>query len=111
LGLAPRSEAERLWTHQLQLTIADFVVEIHDTHHPISSRLYFEDQRTEAKRRSADFLKYRPPKAICSLPPSSCHGRNSSSATRSMAFVPGNPGLGASYSGQSTVVLTIRSYD
>jgi glutathione S-transferase len=40
------------------------VVEIHDTHHPISSRLCFEDQRTEAKRRSADFLKYWAPKFL-----------------------------------------------
>jgi glutathione S-transferase len=63
-GLAPRDEARRLWTHQLQLTIADLVVEIHDTHHPISSRLYFEDQRNEAKRRSTDFLKYRAPKFL-----------------------------------------------
>jgi glutathione S-transferase len=60
----PRTEAGRLWIHQLQLTIADFVVEIHDTHHPISSRLYFENQRSEAKRRSADFLKYRAPKFL-----------------------------------------------
>ena len=63
-GLAPRTEAGRLWVHQLQLTIADFVVEIHDTHHPISSRLYFENQRREAKRRSADFLKHRAPKFL-----------------------------------------------
>jgi glutathione S-transferase len=63
-GLAPRDEAMRLWAHQLQLTIADLVVEIHDTHHPISSRLYFEDQRSEAKRRAADFLKYRAPKFL-----------------------------------------------
>jgi glutathione S-transferase len=63
-GLAPRNEAGRLWAHQLQLTIADFVVEIHDTHHPISGRLYFEDQRSEAKRRTTDFLKYRAPKFL-----------------------------------------------
>jgi glutathione S-transferase len=63
-ALAPRDEAGRLWTHQLQLTITDFVVEIHDTHHPISGRLYFEDQRKEGKRRSADFLKYRAPKFL-----------------------------------------------
>ncbi len=62
--LAPRDEAGRLWTHQLQLTIADFLIEIHDTHHPIASRLYFEDQRREAKRRAADFLKYRAPKFL-----------------------------------------------
>lgn len=63
-GLAPRAEAGRLWTHQLQLTIADFVVEIHDTHHPISSQLYFEDQRREAKRRAAEFLSDRAPKFL-----------------------------------------------
>ena len=42
-GLAPRSDAGRLWVHQLQLTFADFVDEIHDTHHPIASDLYYED--------------------------------------------------------------------
>ena len=63
-GLAPRSDAGRLWTHQLQLTIADFVVEVHDTHHPIASGLYYEDQRREAKRRAADFLQRRAPKFL-----------------------------------------------
>jgi len=63
-GLAPRNDAGRLWTHQLQLTIADFVVEIHDTHHPIAGGLYYEDQRREAKRRTADFLKNRAPKFV-----------------------------------------------
>jgi len=62
--LAPRNEVGRLWTNQLQLTIADFVVEIHDTHHPIGSGLYYEDQRKEAKRRTADFLKSRAPKFL-----------------------------------------------
>jgi len=61
LGLAPASEAGRLWTHQLQLTIADFIDEIHDTHHPIASSLYYEDQKREAKRRAADFRKNRMP--------------------------------------------------
>jgi glutathione S-transferase len=61
-GLAPREEGGRLWVHQLQLTISDFVVEAHDTHHPIASGLYYEDQKKEAKRRTADFLKNRAPK-------------------------------------------------
>ena len=39
-------------THQLQLTLADFVAEVHDTHHPIGVGLYFEDQRAEAGRRA-----------------------------------------------------------
>src|SRR5258708_2533091 len=45
LGLAPKDEAARLWLHQLQLTIADWLVEVHDTHHPIGPGLYYEDQR------------------------------------------------------------------
>jgi glutathione S-transferase len=61
-GLAPKDEAGRLWVHQLQLTVADFVVEAHDTHHPIGSGLYYEDQKKEAKRRTADFLTNRAPK-------------------------------------------------
>ena len=62
--LAPTAEGGRLWAHQLQLTIADFVDEVHDTHHPIASSLYYEDQRTEAKRRTGDFLKSRLPKYL-----------------------------------------------
>ena len=62
--LAPAGEAGILWANQLQLTIADFLVEIHDTHHPIASGLYYEDQRAEAKRRSALFLKQRTPKFL-----------------------------------------------
>ena len=62
--LAPKRDAGRLWTHQLQLTIADLVVEVHDTHHPIASSLYYEDQRREAKRRTADFITSRLPKYL-----------------------------------------------
>jgi glutathione S-transferase len=63
-GLAPKSEEGRLWTHQLQLTLADFVVEVHDTHHPVGIGLYYEDQKKEAKRRTAEFLKQRAPKFL-----------------------------------------------
>ena len=61
-GLAPRAQAGRLWINQLQLTIADVVAEVHDTHHPVSSSLYYEDQKKEAKRRAADFIANRVPK-------------------------------------------------
>lgn len=64
LGLVPRDAAGRLWAHQLQLTITDFVKEIHDTHHPISSGLYYEDQRREAKRYVAEFWRRRIPKYL-----------------------------------------------
>lgn len=63
-GLAPEADAGRLWVHQLQLTIADFLQEVHDTHHPISGNLYYEDQRREAGRRAADFLASRAPKYL-----------------------------------------------
>ena len=62
IGLAPKSEAGRLWVHQLQLTIADWLVEAHDVHHPISSGLYYEQQKREAKRRAGEFRKHRLPK-------------------------------------------------
>ncbi len=63
-GLAPKQEAGRLWAHQLQLTIADFVDEIHDTHHPVGSGFYYEEQKKEAKRRSDNFRKTRAPKFL-----------------------------------------------
>jgi glutathione S-transferase len=62
--LAPANEAGRLWAHQLQLTLADVLQEIHDTHHPISGGLYYEDQRKEARRRAADFRAERAPKYL-----------------------------------------------
>lgn len=64
LNLAPRDEAGRLWAHQLQLTIADLVEHIHDTHHPVSGWLYFEEQRPAARRRTEDFWRYRVPKFL-----------------------------------------------
>ena len=64
LGLVGKSEADALWTHQLQLTIADAIVEVHDTHHPIGGGLYYEDQKREALRRAEDFRKNRLPKFL-----------------------------------------------
>ncbi len=63
-GLAPTTEAGRLWVHQLQLTISDFVVEVHDTHHPIGTSLYYEDQKPAAKRRTKEFWAERVPKYL-----------------------------------------------
>lgn len=61
LRLAPATEAGRLWTHQIQLTIADVVVEAHDAHHPLGGDFYYEDQKPEAARRAALFRKNRIP--------------------------------------------------
>lgn len=63
-GLAPAEERGGLWVNQLQLTIADLVTEVHDTHHPVASSLYYEDQRPEARRRAADFVETRIPKFL-----------------------------------------------
>jgi glutathione S-transferase len=63
-GLAPKAEAGRLWVHQLQLTIADLVLEVHDTHHPLGPSLYYEDQRAPAKRRTDEFWRERVPKYL-----------------------------------------------
>lgn len=64
LGLAPDSEGERHRLNGLQMTIADMVTEAHDTHHPVATGLYYEDQKPEAKRRAADFRKERIPKFL-----------------------------------------------
>ena len=64
LRLAPREEAGRLWVHQLQLTMADLIVEIHDTHHPLASGMYYAQQKAAARRRSRDFLGNRLPKFL-----------------------------------------------
>jgi glutathione S-transferase len=64
LGLVPKAEAARLWAHQLQLTVTDFVAEIHDVHHPIASSLYYHQQKKEALRYAGHFLSERLPKFL-----------------------------------------------
>jgi glutathione S-transferase len=64
LKLAPAGEADALWLHQVQLTLADLVAEAHDLHHPIASSLYYEEQKKEALRRAEDFRKNRLPKFL-----------------------------------------------
>jgi glutathione S-transferase len=64
LDLTPRDAAGKLWTNQLQLTIMDFVLEAHDTHHPLGSGLYYEQQKPAAKRRAKEFLANRLPKFL-----------------------------------------------
>ncbi|PHV26859.1 glutathione S-transferase [Janthinobacterium sp. BJB426] len=64
LGLAPRVESGRLWLNQLQLTMADWLTEVHDTHHPLSMNQYYEEQKQAAMLRSADFRATRLPKFL-----------------------------------------------
>lgn len=63
-GLAPKADAGRLWVHQLQLTIADLVAEVHDAHHPIAASLYYEDQKPEAAKRTSNLREERLPKYL-----------------------------------------------
>jgi glutathione S-transferase len=64
LGLVGASEADRLWTHEIQLSVTDFVVEVHDVHHPVGTSLYYEDQKPESLRRAQAFRKERLPKYL-----------------------------------------------
>ena len=64
LGLVGKREADRLWAHQIQLTITDVVKEAHDTHHPVGTNLYYEDQKPEALRAAQAFCAVRLPKYL-----------------------------------------------
>ncbi|MGV8892094.1 MAG: glutathione S-transferase [Burkholderiaceae bacterium] len=64
LKLVPEDEASQLWAHQLQLTIGDLLDEVHESHHPIASGLYYKDQKPEALRRARDFTGARLPKFL-----------------------------------------------
>jgi glutathione S-transferase len=64
LGLAPKNQKAQLWLHQQQLTISDWLVEVHDVHHPVGSGLYYEDQKPESLRRAEDFRRNRLPKYL-----------------------------------------------
>jgi glutathione S-transferase len=62
--LVPKNEASRIWANQLQLTIADWLYETGQTHHPIANSLYYEEQTEEAKKRGAHFIANRIPKFL-----------------------------------------------
>jgi glutathione S-transferase len=64
LGLVPEGEPARIRAHQIQLSVMDLVAEVHDTHHPISTGLYYEDQKPEAARRSQGLVEERLPKYV-----------------------------------------------
>lgn len=64
LGLVPQDEPSRGWANQLQLVVADFVVEAHDTHHPIAKHLYYEEQKPAARKRAKAFVELRLPKFL-----------------------------------------------
>lgn len=63
-GIAPSDEAGRRWLHEVQLTITDFVAEVHQVHHPVGVGLYYEDQKAEAARFAEEFRDARMPKFL-----------------------------------------------
>ena len=71
-GLAPSGMAERYWTHQLQLTIADLVAEVHNVHHPVAMMDYYDDQQAEAARAAAQFRDERLPKFLAHFEAAAC---------------------------------------
>ena len=64
LKLVPRDARAQRWAHQLQLTVTDLLVEVHDTHPPIASSLYYEEQKGAARKRAAIFIDERIPKYL-----------------------------------------------
>ena len=64
LKLVGASEADRLWAHQIQLTILDAVDEAHNTHHPLGAGLYYEDQKPAASVAAKAFRTLRIPKYL-----------------------------------------------
>jgi glutathione S-transferase len=60
----PNDVGWRAEAQQIQLTLADFIGEIHDAHHPIAGSLYYEDQKAAARRRARLFVKERMPKYL-----------------------------------------------
>jgi glutathione S-transferase len=63
-GMVPGDETRQAEAMQLQMTVADFVAEVHDTHHPVATGAYYEDQKPEAHKRAAQFLDTRMPKFL-----------------------------------------------
>jgi glutathione S-transferase len=87
LGLVPAEESARLWADQLQLTLADLVEETHQTHHPVTVSLYFEQQRREARRRSWYFTRERIPKFLGYFERVLAHGDGRHLVGRRLSYV------------------------
>ncbi|MFO0629470.1 MAG: glutathione S-transferase [Polyangiales bacterium] len=64
LGLMPADDAGRHRAIMVQLTLADLVAEVHDTHHPTSAQFPYEDQMEAARDRAQAFVRFRLPKFL-----------------------------------------------
>lgn len=57
--MVPEGETGEAEALQLMCTIMDIVSEVHDTHHPLGSHLYYEDQLEAAKSAAQGFCQGR----------------------------------------------------
>jgi len=57
-------EANASYAASLVLTLADLMDEAHDTHHPLATGLYYEEQKDAAKVRAGYFWENRIPKYL-----------------------------------------------
>jgi glutathione S-transferase len=68
LGLAPDQEEDKNGIYRLNeltLTALDGLSnEVHNCHHPVSTALYYEDQKEESLRASKEYVKSRLPKFL-----------------------------------------------
>ena len=64
LELAPPGKQEKLLARTVAWTIADLVDEVHDTHHPIATDQYYDDQKDAAQLRARSFREKRLPKYL-----------------------------------------------
>jgi glutathione S-transferase len=63
-GLWPSDPVLDATALAIQLTIADLAAETHDTHHPVSTALFFEAQRDAAIQAADAFRNHRIPKFL-----------------------------------------------
>lgn len=61
LNLAPSADRDFRRMVQLQLTVTDFLAEIHDTHHPLGPSVYYEQAREPAIQAGRAFRHDRLP--------------------------------------------------
>ena len=57
-------EADTFYVNELALTALDLSNEAHDTHHPIASVKYYEEQKEESLKKAEDFRENRIPKFL-----------------------------------------------
>lgn len=63
-GMVGDEEEDWHTANQCAMTVMDVVREAHDTHHPLGSSLYYDDQKEAAKRNADQFLDARLPRFL-----------------------------------------------